>query len=450
MEYMHKIPSAQLENLAQRHPELQDKTPFELFKLYYDNELSDMILTESVRYARQKNNMNFELEAKELDIFVGILLLSGYNSLPRELLYWNRDEDVQQSFVSSHMTGNRFMDIKKYIHLADNDKINQNDKLYKVCAFIDALNGRLQQFVVFSEHLSIDEEMIPYYGHHSAKIFIRGKLIRFGYKLWVLASSNGYPFNVDVYCGKTNCEQDGQNQSFGLGHRVVTSLLSYIENPLCHEVFFDNFFTSYDLLLALQKQNIKATGTVCENRLKQCSLIETSQMKKKERGCFDNGHVLAVKWHDNQCVIVASNYNNIEPLGKARRWSNARKCPVDLPQPVVIGLYNTHMGGVDILDRFMANYRPMFHSKKWWWPLFVKGINMAVVAAWCLHVEVGGKFDHLEFRRYIVRTLLQRSEHRTPSTSGPSSRPGSDVRFDGHNHHQRNKEDVGCARKTPI
>ncbi|XP_029454806.1 piggyBac transposable element-derived protein 3-like [Rhinatrema bivittatum] len=222
-----------------------------------------------------------------------------------------------------------------------------------------------------------------------------------------------------------------------------------IENPLCHEVFFDNFFTSYDLLLALQKQNIKATETVHENRLKQCSLMETSQMKKKERGCFDavcDGHVLAVKWHDNQCVIVASNYNNIEPLGKARRWSKARKCPVDLPQPAVIGLYNTHMGEVDILDRYMANYRPVFHSKKWWWPLFVNGINMAVVAAWRLHVEVGGTFDHLEFRRDIVRTLLQLSEHRTPSKSGPSSRPVSDVRFDGYNHHLTSSEKQGRCR----
>lgn len=61
---------------------------------------------------------------------------------------------------------------------------------------------------------------------------------------------------------------------------------------------------------------------------------------------------MEVKWNDNQCVAVISNYNTIEPLGKARRWSYAKKCPVDILQPAVIGLYNAaHKDGADLLDR---------------------------------------------------------------------------------------------------
>ena len=86
-----------------------------------------------------------------------------------------------------------------------------------------------------------------------------------------------------------------------------------------------------------------------------------------------------------------------------KRWSVAKKAAIEVPQPTVVN-NNCHMGGVDILDSFMANYRPTFRSKKWWWPLFLNGLNMLVVAAWKLHVEVGGKFDQLAFRRYIVRS----------------------------------------------
>ena len=52
--------------------------------------------------------------------------------------------------------------------------------------------------------------------------------------------------------------------------------------------------------------------------------------------------------------------------------------------------YNKYMGGVDLLDRFLSEYRPQLHSKKWWWCLFANFLNMSVVAAWRLHKEIGG------------------------------------------------------------
>lgn len=121
-------------------------------------------------------------------------------------MYYNRDEYVHHPFVSHPIARNLFMEIKRYIHLEDNDKIIIKDKLYKVCALIETLNIRLQQFNIFSEHQSTDEEMVTYYGNHSAKMFMRGKPIPFGYILWVLASATGYPFNIEVYCGQTTNE----------------------------------------------------------------------------------------------------------------------------------------------------------------------------------------------------------------------------------------------------
>ena len=99
-----------------------------------------------------------------------------------------------------------------------------------------------------------------------------------------------------------------------------------------------------------------------DNRLKQCPLPDSKAMKK-DRGYYEarcDKKVMAVKWHDNQYVTVASNFGTVQPMGKAKRWSSAKKCVVDLQQPAVITSYNRHMGGVDILDRFMSNYRPIF------------------------------------------------------------------------------------------
>lgn len=150
--------------------DLSDRTPYELFRQYYDDEVQNLIIAESVKYARQKNNTSFTLDKSDLDVFIGIMLLTGYHSLPRERMYWCRDEDVQIPYVSSKMSRNRFTEIKKFVHVADNDKITAGDKIYKVRPLMDMVNSKLQQFGIFSRFLSIDEEMVPYFGHHSCKI----------------------------------------------------------------------------------------------------------------------------------------------------------------------------------------------------------------------------------------------------------------------------------------
>ncbi|KRY50244.1 PiggyBac transposable element-derived protein 3 [Trichinella britovi] len=59
-------------------------------------------------------------------------------------------------------------------------------------------NRHHRQFGIFHEHLSIDEGMLPYYGHHSCKMFIRGKPIRFGSKIWTMSSANDYPYALKI------------------------------------------------------------------------------------------------------------------------------------------------------------------------------------------------------------------------------------------------------------
>jgi len=58
------------------------------------------------------------------------------------------------------------------------------------------------QFGVFHDQLSIDGSMVPYLSRHSCKIFMHGKPIRFGYKVWILAGKNGFPYHLKIYTGR--------------------------------------------------------------------------------------------------------------------------------------------------------------------------------------------------------------------------------------------------------
>ncbi|XP_041364181.1 piggyBac transposable element-derived protein 3-like [Gigantopelta aegis] len=123
--------------------------------------------------------------------------------------------------------------------------------------------------------MSIDEQMLPYFGRHSGKMYMHGKPVKFGYKLWIVASHTGYPFHMMLYSGKEKDKSPGDL----LGTRVIFELLHPIREPLSHTVTFDNFFTSYDVLVKLQEKGFAALGTVRHNRLRGSPLPIATDVK---------------------------------------------------------------------------------------------------------------------------------------------------------------------------
>ena len=182
------------------------------------------------------------------------------------------------------MSRKRFEDIIKLIHFANNNNLPAGDKLAKIRPLQDGVNASLQKFGMFAKDLPIDEQMVSYFVRHSAKMFICGKQIRFGYKNWVLVSSDNYPYKFEAYTG--SC--DTNNSSKPLGPQVVSTLLSIVENPACHCVYFDILITSYYLLRDLHEKNFKAFETKREGRTIKCPMQSSKSVKKEERGFFDH------------------------------------------------------------------------------------------------------------------------------------------------------------------
>ena len=150
-----------------------------------------------------------------------------------------RSEGLGCQLVSNSMSRNSFLSIKKYIHFADNQKLVQGNKVAKILPLYNLFNSSIVKFGVFHQNLSIDESMVPYYGKHGAKMFIRGKPIRFGYKIWALCGSNGYPYHLQIYQGK-----EAGRPSQPLGSRVINDLVDVVlenSSPSFHRFYFDNF-----------------------------------------------------------------------------------------------------------------------------------------------------------------------------------------------------------------
>ena len=110
---------------------------------------------------------------------------------------------------------------------------------------------------------------------------VRMKPVRCGYKLWTLAGTDGYPYALEIYTGKSSGEVTRP-----LGFLVVDGLLAPVKrlsHPARHTVYFDNFFTSYELLRHLHKDGFKATGTIRQNRAggAQRDLLSDAELKRQ-------------------------------------------------------------------------------------------------------------------------------------------------------------------------
>lgn len=66
------------------------------------------------------------------------------------------------------------------------------------------------------------------------------------------------------------------------------------------------------------------------------------------------------------------------------------------------------MGGVDLHDNGVQNYRVNIRAKKWYWPLFLSLLNSAAVNAWKLHSFIA---------RYKCQRPMQQKDFRVAITS---------------------------------
>lgn len=439
--------SNELEHIKNISDSLHGKSVLDFFKLMFDESVMQCLISNSIKYSRDYNRPHFSLDQNDLEIFLGLLIFSGYHTLPQMKLYWSSDEDKGVPFVKNAMSRNRFLEIKKNIHLADNDQLDKNDKFAKIRPLITLLNKNYLKYGIFRQHLSIDEEMVPYFGRHSAKMFLKGKPVRFGFKMWCLASYDGYLFQFIPYGGRN---VQGIKKIFGLGEEVVINLLQVLTTKSAHKVYFDNFFTTYKLLVHLKNEGYQATGTIRENRMMKCPLETCKVIGKKVRGSMDarydhTNEISVVRWNDNSVVTVASNCETADTTVSVKRYNRKEKKEVSVPQPKVIATYNKYMGGVDLHDNAVANYRITVRGKKWWWPLFINMLDSAIVNAWKMHRLVYSDkiISQLDFRSELVRSLISVNKTASRHTTGRGSRISvpSASRLDNVGHIiQRNNE----------
>lgn len=129
--------------------------------------------------------------------------------------------------------------------------------MWKLRPLMDKLRANFIKNFVPEQHLNFDESIVKYFGRHPSKLFIRGKPIRFGYKVWCLNAVSEYLVNFDVYQGNNPRGNTFYENGFG---KCVAPLINMIDDfspdvsKLPFRFYFDNLFTGFNILHYLKQR----------------------------------------------------------------------------------------------------------------------------------------------------------------------------------------------------
>lgn len=167
--------------------------------------------------------IGLQISLPELDIFIGIIILTTFYSRTSEKDYWSTDPLLECPIVRSAMSRARFLELKRGLKCSKTIDKSSNDFAWRVRALLTMFNINIKRFGFYQTAISADEMMVKFYGRLCFKQFIRNKPVRFGVKMWALCGADGFLYKCDIYCGK-NAKSNNILSKCSLGSRVILNL----------------------------------------------------------------------------------------------------------------------------------------------------------------------------------------------------------------------------------
>ncbi len=375
-------------------------SPESFFTHLLPSSLMDLIAQHTTAYAHHCGACSsWSTSTAEMYAFIGIMVYMGIAPLPQVHMYWS--DLYSHSFVTSAFPRHRFMELLRYFHVSDPSHARNDDKLQKIRPLLTTLQSTFSTSFLPPRNMTIDECMVGFKGRSGIKQYVKGKPVKWGYKVWAVVSDN-YLLNFQVYEGK------GDSHEQGLAHHVVMSLTQPWHGQQ-HLLFMDNFFSSPALYDALQRVGMRACGTVRLNRRDMPKALTSAkdQLEQGEYAHQQRRDLTALVWRDRKPVFMLSTHCSALETTHLER-TKADGTVVHLPCPKIVEDYNLGRGAVDTVNQLHSNYYIGRKSSKWWPRLAWWLIDMCIVNAYRLHSFVQQGQTQLAFRQELMHALVSK------------------------------------------
>ena len=429
--------------------------PHTVFELYWTDACVDRIVVETNRYARAvlpplenglprtKGGPKWkDVNRYEIRGWLGITILMGCKRLPSVRQYWMRSQPfLYCELISSIMSLGRWEQIMRCLHLVDNNSIVRDvrdprfDRIAKTRWLVEMFVKVSRDIYNLEREITVDECVIPYKGRYCfIRQFMPDKPVRFGIKVWLLASSKSrFVWQMEVYFG----EGTGAG-THGLGFHVVERMVKGLENR-GHCLVIDNFFASVNLFHELMCKGIWATGTVrrTSKNLPGGLYRQPDSTVRGSMVIWTHVHrqMGVVSWQDKKMVTLLSTAAAPwEPNTKVLRRIPGLKGQLVVPSSPMHRQYVEYMRGVDVADQLRGNYSSQLRCHKWWVKIFHFIVDQTMVNAyvtWVKQMEDLGLpvTSHLAFKiavgKYLASEAIQARQrgHEQPKQSSRHPHP---------------------------
>ena len=396
-----------MKELQEECDQATDATNFpfgEVFDAYYDLKMKCHAVRETNRYHRQflakaeeqgvrvsKHDKEKwkDLTVDEYDRYISTLLLlclvaPGFSY--RDCWDKNssrRNADVQYAFPLA-----RFRQISKFLHFADNDHIDKEDKLYKIRHLHKRFSENLRTaHCALAPYLSFDEFVAACLSRCSFTVYMPLKRHPRGIRFYAVVDSSRLTLNLHV---DTLEKFPEVHPEFGAIENLTVGVLKPFLN-MGFQVTLDQGFGSPTLLTWLHGNQTPACATMRKDRAgvpEQLKWGEHTYAKnaagtkwvrgkfKAERKPIDfldtyqSGDLTVLSWQCkiNKFLTFGTTIDNVE-LGAFeinRKFRHGKWRKIFVPKPKCIAeYYNTKMAGIDLVDQTNAYIGCRMRFNRW-------------------------------------------------------------------------------------
>ena len=408
-------------------PENSDITALQIFELFWDREVVNVLVEGTNLYAKEKGAGGHCSEKQvaeegwektvaraharrcrpwkkvteaEIHVFLALLIYMGAKRECGTGGFWKgRERGVFRA-----MSLVRFSQIKRYLHISDPKlQLSRSEWFQKVEPLNTMIQSRCQRFYFPASNVTVDEMMIRFRGrsHHTYRM--PSKPITEGYKVFALCDL-GYTFNW-VFASRLDSFSGVELQSdlTATGSTVFQLARSL---PYTHghfNVYMDNYFTSQQLLARLRDLGIGACGTARVSKSAFPPRLHDSRKNipwnEVSGGIADSaGKVLALQWQDNSSVHFLSTIHTLEakiisqrkkPRSTSSNGPGIRRVfgsheRANIAIPAVTDDYNQYKVGVDLADQYRSYYFTQLKCLRNWPPIFYWLLDTTVINSYLL------------------------------------------------------------------
>uniref|UniRef100_A0A3Q3ESV8 PiggyBac transposable element-derived protein domain-containing protein n=1 Tax=Kryptolebias marmoratus TaxID=37003 RepID=A0A3Q3ESV8_KRYMA len=375
----------------------------ELFQQFFTADIIQRLLANTNEYGRARCSTPSrpwtDITMQNMFGFLSVVIYMGLIKCLSLTDYWRGGKLYSLLFPKSVMSGRKWLRILNALHLnsAAEDSANEAkrgtpefDRLGKIKPLYREMREACCRNYHPRQEIANDERMVASKARVIFKQYMKGKPVRWGFKLFVLAgSSNRYTWDFFIYEGKTD-GNSGKGLMLGTGYKL----------------FVDNFNTSPTLFQDLMQQRIWACGTIRTNRVGFPKTKDNALAPRSPRG--------SIRWLHTDVFLCSTIHTAHSNDTVTRKVTDGN-------------------GRVDVSDALIGYYKVLHKTRKWYKTFFYHFLDIAVVNAFLLHKEIytaRGQVPMCKkaFRETVADQLMQLCSQPGPSQLGPSQPGPSQLR----------------------